>query len=84
MLEGIAGEGGLEPVEAFDLRWAYSYPDVETLTRAMMAPAGIGQLAGADRRDEVREAIVAGLDGCRQDDGSYRLENCFHFLIARA
>lgn len=83
VLEGMASEAGLEPGEAFDLTWAYEYPDAETLGRAMMAPAGMAVLVG-EREAEVREAIVEGLAPFRTEDGSYRLQNEFRFLIARA
>jgi SAM-dependent methyltransferase len=84
VLEEIATRAGLAPREAFDLTWAYEYPDEETLGRAMMAPAGIATLVGPDREAEVRAAIVDGLSAFRRSDGRYRLENEFHFLIARA
>jgi SAM-dependent methyltransferase len=84
VLEGIAAEAGLTPTEAFDLSWAFEYPDEETLGRAMMAPAGIAELAGPERESEIRAAIVEGLAPYRSPDGRYRLENDFHFLIASA
>jgi SAM-dependent methyltransferase len=84
VLEDAATSAGLTPEQAFDLSWAYEYPDEETLGRAMMAPAGIATLVGPDREDEVRAAIVNGLAPYRTPEGGYRLENEFHFLIARA
>jgi hypothetical protein len=80
----VATDAGLTPVEAFDLTWAYEYPDEETLGRAMMAPAGIAVLVGPDREDALRAAIVEGLAPYRTPDGRYRLSNEYHFLIARA
>ena len=50
----------------------------------MMAPAGIATLVGPEREGEVRAAIVEGLEPYRTPEGGYRLENEFHFLIARA
>jgi SAM-dependent methyltransferase len=84
VLEDVATSAGLSPGEAFDLTWAYTYPDEETLGRAMMAPAGIAALVGPEREGEVRAAIVEGLAPFRAPEGGYRLENQFHFLIARA
>jgi SAM-dependent methyltransferase len=84
VLEEMATRAGLEPEEAFDLTWAYEYPDSETLGRALMAPAGIAVLVGPEREAEVRAAIVEGLARFRTEEGAYRLENEFHFLIARA
>jgi SAM-dependent methyltransferase len=83
-LEDVATRAGLEPWEAFDLSWAYEFPDEETLGRALMAPAGIATLVGPEREAEVRDAIVEGLASYRTPEGWYRLENEFHFLTARA
>jgi hypothetical protein len=84
VLEDLATQAGLTPGEAFDLTWAYEFPDEETLGRALMAPAGIATLVAPEREDEVRAAIVEGLAPYRTPEGGYRLENEFHFLIARA
>jgi hypothetical protein len=83
-LERMATEAGLVPQDAFDTTWASSYPDEETLGRAMVA-------RGRDRR--TRRAVTRG--GRRGGDhrrvvrpshgrAELRLENEFHYLIARA
>ena len=64
--------------------WAYTYPDDETLGRALVAPAGIAVLVGPEREDAIKAAIVAGPCRYRTPDGSYRLDNEYHYLIARA
>jgi SAM-dependent methyltransferase len=84
VLEEIATQAGLAPESTFDATWAYEYPDADTLRRALVAPAGIAVLVGPDREEEVRNAIVAGLATHRTPDGGYRLQNEFHYLIARA
>jgi SAM-dependent methyltransferase len=84
MLEQLASQAGLTPERTVEVTWSYSYPDAETLGRAMMAPAGLALLAGAEREDEVRQAIVDGLAPFRQTDGSYRLSNEYRILIALA
>ena len=84
VLESLAREAGLQPDQRFQTRYAFEYPDEETLGRAMMAPAGIATLVGPQREDQVRAAIVEGLAPYRTQDGGYRLENEFQFLIARA
>ena len=50
----------------------------------MIAPAGIAVLVGPDREHEVTNAIVHGLARFRAPDGSYRLQNTYRSLIARA
>jgi SAM-dependent methyltransferase len=84
VLEAMATRAGLEPGEAFDITWAYEFPDAETLGRALMAPAGIAALVGPERETEMRTAIVEGLAPFRTEQGSYRLENEYRCLIARA
>jgi SAM-dependent methyltransferase len=84
VLEDIAVRAGLEPESAFDTSWSYEFPDDDTVRRALVAPAGIAVLVGPDREDEVKDAIVSGLATHRAPDGSYRLRNTFHALIARA
>ena len=84
VLEALAEEAGLQPERAFDLRYAFEYVDSETLGRLMLAPAGIGEIAGPDREADVRRQITEALASRRQADGSYRLDNDFHFLVATA
>jgi SAM-dependent methyltransferase len=84
VLEVIATEAGLTPERSFDTSWAYEYPDEETLGREMMAPAGIAKLVGPSREQAVRTAIVEALAPSRTPSGGYRLENEWHYLVARA
>ncbi|HWI06260.1 MAG TPA: methyltransferase domain-containing protein, partial [Solirubrobacteraceae bacterium] len=84
VLERIAAEAGLDPDTAFDSTWSYEFRDEDTLRRALVAPAGIAVLVGADREDEVKDAIVGGLAPYLTSEGSYRLQNIFHSLITRA
>jgi hypothetical protein len=41
-------------------------------------------LAGPDREQELKSAVVDGLAPYLRADGSYRLSNEYHHLIARA
>ena len=84
VLEALAGQAGLSPEEVFDLSYAFAYRDAETLTRLMMAPMGLAELAGRSREPALRREIVEALSAYRASDGSYRLQNEFHFLLARA
>jgi len=84
VLEDLATRADLEPECTFDTSWAYEYPDDDTLRRALVAPAGIATLVGADQEEEVMDAIVAGLAKHRTPHGSFRLRNEYHFLVARA
>jgi hypothetical protein len=84
VLEELAREAGLTPESAFDISWAYEYPDDAQLARAMLAPAGVAELVGPAREREVAAGIVRALAPHRNAEGAYRLENEFHFLVARA
>ena len=80
----MATKAGLTPEGAFDTRWAYEYPDEESLGRAMVAPAGIAALVGPSREKALKAAIVEGLAPYRTEEGGYRLQNEYRSLIARA
>jgi uncharacterized protein len=82
-LRALASRAGLTPETEFDASWAFEYPDSETLGSAMLAVAGLATLAGPERERELEKAIVDGLASHRRADGSYRLSNEYHYLIAR-
>jgi SAM-dependent methyltransferase len=84
VLEDLATKAGLVPESAFDTTWATEYRDEDTLRRALVAPAGIAVLVGPDQEEAVKDAIAAGLAAHRAPDGSYRLQNEYHYLVARA
>jgi hypothetical protein len=46
--------------------------------------AGLAVLAGPEREDALKAAIVEGLAPYRGADGAYRLSNEYRYLIARA
>jgi SAM-dependent methyltransferase len=83
-LETLATQAGLTRESEFDATWAFEYPDAETLGRALVAVAGLATLAGLEHEHELKTAIVDGLAPYRTADGSYRLSNEYHYLIARA
>ena len=83
MLEDLAVQAGLIPDAAFDDRWAYEYADEESMSRAMLSAGGFGAIVG-DRQDEARAAVLEALAVCRTPACGYRIENDWHFLIARA
>jgi SAM-dependent methyltransferase len=83
-LEALAASAGLQPETEFKAAWTLEYPDPATLGRATVAVAGLAVLVGPERERELETAIVDGLAPFRMPDGSYRLSNEFHFLIARA
>ena len=84
ILPALASEAGLVPEQEFTETWTSVYPDSETLSRAMIAVAGLAVLAGPEREEELRNAIVAGLAPFRAPDGSYRFSNEYRYLVASA
>jgi SAM-dependent methyltransferase len=84
VLEDIATRAGLTPAEAFDVNFAYEFPDEETVRRALLAPGGLAVIVGPAREQELGDAIVAGVAPYRRPDGGYRLNSEFHCLVARA
>jgi SAM-dependent methyltransferase len=84
VLEEIAAEAGLRPGEAFDVSWPYDYRDEDTMVRALLSPGPVAAAAEAHGEAPLRAALVDALAPYRTADGGYRLDNEWHFLIARA
>jgi hypothetical protein len=45
---------------------------------------GLAELAGPEREPTLRRELIEALASYRAPDGSYRLANEFHYLVARA
>lgn len=84
VLEQIARDAGLAPSQAFDLTWAYEYPDDESLGRAMLSPGNVTVALQSAEEATLRAAIVDALAPYRTAREGYRLENEWRFLIASA
>jgi ubiquinone/menaquinone biosynthesis C-methylase UbiE len=74
IVEELLPRAGLRVDGSFDVTWAYEYADDAALVEAMRA-AGALALEGT--------AILAALAACRQPDGSYRVANEWHVVVAR-
>jgi SAM-dependent methyltransferase len=66
---------GLDVTEAADVDVPYESPDLATLERAIVDGAGF---------EASRDAIAVAAAPFRRPDGSYRFENRFRYVIARA
>jgi SAM-dependent methyltransferase len=84
VLESLATQAGLAPETAFDTSYAFEYRDEEMLCRLLTAPMGLAELAGPEREPALRREIIDALAPYRAPDRSYRLNNEFHYLVARA
>jgi SAM-dependent methyltransferase len=83
LLERLATAAGLTPASTFDVSWPFVYRDDDDLARGLLAAGGVGDAAGPCEA-EVRAALLDVLAPFRAPDGGYRLENEWHFLVARA
>ena len=59
-------------------------PDQETLERTMLAAGGVVPALEHSGEAAVRRTIAAAAAPFRRADGSYRLENRFRYIVARA
>jgi SAM-dependent methyltransferase len=84
VLEQIATAAGLEPESSFDLRTGFEFPHREALIRHMLAPGPVGEAVRHTGEPAVADAIATALAPWRRPDGSYRLENEWHYVLARA
>jgi SAM-dependent methyltransferase len=84
VLEDIAAQAGLRPDVAFDVTWPYDFPDEDTAVRALLSPGPVIAAADVHGEEPLRAALLEALAPYRTADNGYRLENEWHFLIARA
>jgi SAM-dependent methyltransferase len=84
VLERLAREAGLEPERAGEVDVPYEAPDQATLERALLIDAEMLGAIDAVGEEEARRVVLDATARSRRPDGSYRFENRFRYLIARA
>jgi SAM-dependent methyltransferase len=84
MLESVARDAGLTPVESFYSSWAYEFADDAEMLRAMLSAGSAVAAVEHAGREAVVEAIYGALAPYREAGGSYRMPNEWHYLVARA
>lgn len=84
VLERLAADAGLTPESSFDHAWAYEYADEPALLRSLLSSAPAVIAARASGEQAVRDAIRAAMAPYRTGGGGYRIENEWHYLVARA
>ena len=83
-LEELAEAAGLVPEQADEVPTPLIYPDLDTAVRTQLS-SGPARLAIEHAGEpSTRKALAAAFAGSRQPDGSYRQDNSFRYLIARA
>ena len=82
-LEAVAREAGLTVTAAHDVTVPYEVADRQELEDAFLLDArGYGAIAVVGETGS-RAAITAAAAPFRRDDGSYRFENVFRYIIGR-
>jgi len=84
MVEELATAAGLAVVEASTCTTTYEYGDEEHMLRAMLSAGGAAAVAGPEREDDLRAALVKELARCRRPDGGYTLANEWEIVVASA
>jgi SAM-dependent methyltransferase len=83
VLERLASEAGLTPEATGDVVCAFEYADEAEMLRTLLA-AGMAVLASRTSGDApVRAAIRGAIVPFRDEGGAYRVENEWHYLVAR-
>lgn len=82
VLEELAISAGLTPLETGDVVFDFVYRDEETMLATQLSAGLVALAARLAGEEKVRAAIVSALSPFRVADGSYRLENEWHYLIA--
>jgi SAM-dependent methyltransferase len=83
-LEELAEAAGLVPERADNVPTPFIYPDLNTAVRAQLSTGPARMAIEHAGEPSVREALAAAFTDSRQPDGSYRQDNVFRYLIARA
>jgi hypothetical protein len=84
MLEQVARDAGLTPLDSFYSSWAYEFADEDAMLRGMLSAGSAVAAVERVGRDIVVEAILGALAPYRDADGGYRMPNEWHYLVARA
>ena len=81
VLEGMAEAAGLRPVEAHDVITAMEFGDEERV-RELLSPGSVVLATRIAGEAAVRAAIRDALAPFRMADGTYRVENEWHYLVS--
>ena len=84
VLEGVVTDAGLTPETSFDHAWAFDYADEPALLRSLLSAAPAVVAARTSGEQAVRHAIRGAMAPFLTADGGYRVENEWHYLLARA
>jgi SAM-dependent methyltransferase len=83
-LEQLAATVGLTPLAVKDVPNPLIYPDLATAVRTQLSSGPARAAIQHSGLPAVRGALTRAFAGSRKPDGSYRQENVFRYLVARA
>jgi SAM-dependent methyltransferase len=83
-LEELARRAGLVPESADEVPTPLIYPDLDTAVRTQLSSGPARMAIEHAGEPATRQALTAAFADSRQPDGSYRQDNVFRHLIARA
>jgi len=84
VLERLARAAGMQPQRAGEVDVPFAVPDLTGLERALLVGGGFHTAVEHSGEQAAREAIAETAAPFRRADGSYRFENRFRYLVARA
>lgn len=83
-LGGLAREAGLRTLDVEDVDCPFIYPDRDTALRGLLSAGPVVKAIQASGEAAVRDAVSGAIEPFRRDDGTYRMENKFRYLLAVA
>jgi SAM-dependent methyltransferase len=83
-LEALAGAAGLTPGDADEVRCRWTFPDLETAFRALLASGPAVKAVQTSGEDAVRDAVETAIAPFRDASGRYSIGSAFRYLITTA
>jgi hypothetical protein len=83
-LEELATVAGLAPGRADEVPTPLIYPDLDTAVRTQLSSGPARMAIEHAGEPATRKALATAFASSRQPGGSYRQDNSFRYLIARA
>jgi SAM-dependent methyltransferase len=83
-LEGLAKSAQLQVEQVADAPMSFLFPDLATAVRAQLTSGPARMAIEHVGEQTVKDALADAFADNRQPDGSYRQDNVFRYLVARA
>jgi SAM-dependent methyltransferase len=83
-LEALAGDAGLEPVDAAEVSCAWRFADLESALSAMLAAGPAVKAMRCSGEEAARDAVAAAVEPFRRPAGDYEIGSAFRYLVATA